>query len=702
VSDRKRGDNLAKDSDIKERLGKVHTAVKKGFDDQKARSEDIAEFWKIYNTELGPGQLYSGRNRLYAPFVYEAIQARATRFVNQLFPQTERHVEAFSEDGTIPRAGISICEHYVSETDLRSVVEAMCVSGDVEGQYNLYCTWEVGNRRTASRVKQPVTAGDTDIEVGSVDDVVEEDEPTGGPCLELLSDTDVCILPATAQSADAALSMGGSVSIMRRWGKREIENLKDKGDIDEKLADDIIDNIEHYKDDSNTIKDVAKDINKELGITKDGRGCYANVLEIWTELKIDDEYRLCQCFIVGECKILMARRNPYWSDVLPLFTAPLDKTFGSNKGASKIAPVKKIQYFANDVLNEMADSANYTLLPITMRDPAYITSPLILAPGAVWDVPPNGASFATMPPLWEAGSEILQALKAEIFQVLSVNSSMVTQSTKKKQNQAEVAQEQQIDLLTTGDSVRVIKDNILNRLMNFFMALDYQFRDKKLTVREYGEFGIRANLDQVPPFQLKRRTTYYWVGDELIKGAQQIQQKIGFMNVLMKLPPQLTPHYTMNMEPIILDAVETIYGPRLGRMTMQDMRSLLSMDPETENQLMDMGHTVQVHPTDNTEEHIASHTHSLQADGDEHKLKATHILEHRVAAQQQLQAQQQQGQEQPGQDGGKPGGSQGPPSNPGGQPGAMPAQGRPAQQPPGAIHADRIGQSDPSAMPRRG
>jgi len=696
-----RAKNLAKgNKEINQTLHEIYDRVHKGFEDQASRADEIDENWQIYNCRLDASQRYQGRNRLYAPFVYEAIQARSTRFINQLFPQSDRHIEAASEDGTIPRAQISLAEHYVIETDCREVAAALSVSGDVEGQYNVYCDWEVNNRRTVSRVKKPVEiAPGVEDPFEKVQEITPEDKPTGGPTLEILSDRDILIQPATSPSPDAAITAGGAVTILRRWGKRQLKNMIKKGLLDKSVTQKIIDDITAYKDDSNTVRDPAKTILTAAGIKKDGRGKYALVYEVWTELEVEpDEFRLCQCFMVGPYKVLMARRNPYWCDQLPLLSVPVKRTFGSAKGRSLVNAVKTLQWFANDVLNEMADAANYCLLPITRRDPAYATSPLILAPGAVWDVPPKDADFATIDPTWTQGSEILQSLKTEVFQVLSVNPAMVTQTTKKKMNQAEVSQEQQIDILTTGDSTRVLKDGILNPMVNLWMDFDYQFRDYAVTIREYGEMGQRAELESVPPFALRRKVNFFWIGDEIIRGQQQLQQKIGLFNVLMKLPPQLMPHFQLDWEPVICDIIETGFGARIARLALKDTRALISVDPQKENMLMQMGHYIVVHPMDNPQEHIAVHQQAVQEQQDPQMLIAAHILDHQIALQMQMQ---QQMSPQGGAPGGQPGGAPPQPTQgPGARPGAVPAtQGRPAQQPPGAIHADQM--KDPSVMPRK-
>jgi hypothetical protein len=690
--------NLAKGNQkLTEKLSKIFTDIEKGFDQQQTRREDNSRYWDMYNCILGADQLYAGRNRLYAPFVYEAIEARSTRFTNQLFPVSDRHVEATSEDGMIPRASISMCEHYIHDTDLRQVIQTLIVAGDIEGQMSLYVDWYEASRRTARRAEVDVETG-PGVSVGKTPDMVEEDEPVGGPRVELIFDADICVLPATSASVNDALCSGGHVAILRRWSKRQLEYMVDRGALDSAATKKIIKNIESYKDDSNTKKDPAKTNYAAAGIKKDGRGAYAHIYEIWTELEIDDEYRLCQVFMVANDKILMARRNPLWCDECPLLSVPVKRTLGSFKGMSQIAPVKKLQLFANDVFNEMADSANYTLLPITLRDPAYQTAPMILAPGAIWDVPPTGASFADMPPLWQHGADILQGIKAEIFQVLTVNAAMVpTQSTKKKLNQAEVAQEQQIDQLNTSDSTRVIKDGILNPLVNLFMALDYQYRDKAITVREYGEMGMKSEMERIPPFELQRRATFFWIGDEIIRSTQQVQQKVAFLNVMQNVPPDAIPHYQFTPEPILVDAVESIYGPRIARQALQSIRDLISVDPKVENQMLQLGHAVTVKPMDNPQEHIPAHQQSIQQEGDPFGQKQAHLIEHKIALQRQMM---QQSAMQQGQQPGKPG-MPSQPQGPGARPGAMPSPGRPAQQPPGAIHQDRMSQSDPNAMPRR-
>lgn len=689
-----RSKNLAKGASDKfrEKLTKVFTAVEEGYDAQQVRSQDTDTYWDMYNCVLGQGQLYSGRNRLYAPIVYEAVQARSTRVVNQLFPTTGRHIECVSVDETIPRAALTVGEYYIDNMDLRDVVPSLFASGDIEGQYNLYVSWQTSNRRIVSRVSKSVELS-PGVEAGKVTDTLEEDVPLGAPMVEVLSDTDVCILPATSSSVDDAFASGGSVAIVRRWSKSQIKALIDEGTLDKTEGDRLVQAIDNYQ--GSVSKDSGKRAASAVGIKQIGRGKWAQVYEIWTELELDEGTRLCQIFMSSKLKILMARRNPLWCDRCPLISVPVKRVFGSVKGQSLVAPVRALQYFANDVLNEGADSANFALLPIAFRDPAYITSPLILAPGAVWDIPPDSIKFGELPPLWQNAMEVLSSIKAEIFQVLSVNPSMITQSARKKQSQAEVAQEQQIDILTTSDTARVLEEGVLTPLINLIMDLDYQYRDHEIMARAFGEMGMQANLESVPPFEVRTRYMFRWVGIEASRGAQAMQQKIAAWNVIKSTPPQMYTGRQFDAVPFLMDLTESVFGARLGRLVFKDIREQISVDPEKENAMLSIGHYVPVHPMDNAQEHMVSHKKSLEVEGDTYGMKAAHMQEHTLIFMMQQQAQQNpQGDQQGGAP--KPGGQ----GQPGPRQGAQPGAQRPAQAPPGAIHHDRLGRDDPGVMPR--
>jgi hypothetical protein len=134
--------------------------------------------------------------------------------------------------------------------------------------------------------------------------------------------------------------------------------------------------------------------------------------------------------------------------------------------------------------------------------------------------------------------------------------------------------------------------------------------------------------------------------------------------------------------------VESAFGPRLGPRTFVDLSKQMTVDPLVENDMMEEGIDVMVHPGDDDEKHIQVHMAMMQA-GDPHGAYMRHIAlhQHQIQAKNMAQAQKMQG----GQPGGAPGGPQ-----PGSQAGPQVTK-----APPGAMHQDRMAGAGAVTMPRK-
>jgi hypothetical protein len=349
-------------------------------------------------------------------------------------------------------------------------------------------------------------------------------------------------------------------------------------------------------------------------------------------------------------------------------------------------------------------------MPIVMTDP--LKNPrigsMILSMAAIWETNPNDTKFAQFPALWKDGLEIVSSCKNQIFQSLSVNPAMITQGGQKpggKQNQAAIAQEQQVDLLTTADSVTVIEEGILTPLIGRMIELDHQFRDEDLLVRQFGDMGIRAEIEAIPPIQMNTRYQFRWLGVETTRNMQQIQQQVAGINVLRGIPPELLGGYKLNLVPVATAWVESVFGPRIAPLVFQSPEQQMPVPLEQENRLLIYGFEVPTHMMDDDQAHIQSHGLLMQAatvnenvePGSIKKIQA-HIWAHLQQAQRkQMQAQQQQMPQVPGTPGAPGGAGQGLPGQ--ARPGAVPAPPRGGQAPPGRIHADQI--AAPGMMPRK-
>lgn len=705
--------NYADREDLQETLVRVFNEVEAGFDAQAKRSDSIVDYWDIYNTILNHNQFYQGNSQIFVPIVHDAINARKTRFANQIFPQSGRYLEVTTEDGQIPYGVVSLLEFYVEKMRLATeVVPPLLRSGDIEGQYTIAVEWEEIKRDVVFRNKAVAELEDDPTghiidPTEELDSIEEVEIKTSLPSVDVISDADLLVLPATAKSLDAAIECGGSVTIIRRWSKAKIEQMIANKVIDKIEGRLLVKSMDNKKPGRNNADKQAIDA---AGIKIDGAGQKtALVYETWTKLTIDKKTRIYRCYFAGVDKILSVKRNPYWCDKLPIFSCAVEKVKGSFKGKSQVEPVCTFQYMANDAVNEGMDSAAYALLPIVMTDPEKNPriGSMILSMAAIWETSPKDTQFAQMPQMWSAAFDIVSSARAQIMQSLSVNPSQITnqETTKRRQNQAEVAQSQQVDILTTADAVIIIEQGILTPLMQFVMELDHQYRDVPMLVESHGRLGVQAAFEEVDPISHNVKHRIKWFGVEAARTAQQIQQQIAAANVLRGIPPQLYEGYKLDLVPIITHMVENAFGPRLAPLVFKDITKEYGIDPEFENDVLMHGEDLPVSPFDNIQEHMKVHAKALHETNDPHGTIRRHIQAHQAAQIMKMMQMAQGGQPGMGAQPGLPGtpGGAGP-GIPGVPPpgapriGAQPDAGPGGQQPPGAIHQDQM--VDAGRMPR--
>lgn len=700
-----RARDISRRAGVKRQLLDLFDEVEQGFSDQSGRSDEIMDYWEIYNCQLGSRQFYDGNSKIFVPIVHNAVNARKTRFVNQMFPTNGRNVEVISQDGELPYAEMSLLEYYIGKAQLRTkVMPALMRNGDVEGQYSLYVNWEKRTRHVTWKTTEApeMEGGGENVAAEPVETIKHEKLEDQFPCVEVLADADVLVLPATADSIPEAIAAGGSVTIIRRWTKSKIEQMM-RDDI---IRSDIGDALIGQMSDESPAGQKNKVHLEAAGIKREGGLVFALVYQTWTILNVKGERRLCEAFYGGEDQLLGARRNPLWSDKVPVLSVPVEKVAGSFKGVSKIKPVADIQYFANDAVNEAADSAAYALMPIVMTDPAKNprVGSMVLSLAAVWETSPQDTQFAQFPQLWQHGFEMVAAAKAEVAQALSVSPAAITgggAAKKSKPSQAEVAQEQQIDILTTADAVTTVEEGVLTPMLELFVEMDHQYRDEDIQVKQFGRMGMEATMQSVPPIQFDTRYQYRWFGVEQARSAQQIQQQIAMTNVLRGIPPEQMGGMRLNMGPLAVQLAENAFGPRLAPQILEKPEDQMPVPVEQENSLLISGFEVPTHPMDDDQAHIQAHAAILQdAEGKSApnaKKTQKHIWMHMQQMQKKAQA-----QTAPQGEPGIPGGAMDGQPQPGvaGTPrqGAQPAQATGGQGPPGMIHHDQI--QDPAVMPR--
>lgn len=667
---------LSDKEEFQDALGDIATAVENAYRDQIERVNASYDWWDIYNCELNQNQAYNGNSQAYVPLVKDAIEARKTRFVNQAFPVSGRYVEVISENGDLPHAEMALIEHYIDKAKVRTeIAPALSKNGDVEGQYSLYVSWSEITRHVISKQTN-----------GGTEEVVSEEIPDAHPFVECVPDADIAIFPITCDSVEEAIYSGGGVSITRRWSLARIQQLMDKGEIVKEIGEGLLSAMKEVQEGR---KDIKKDHAMAAGIKAKGDWLLAR--EVWHLLKVDGKDRLVRSYFgEGASMKLGTKLNPYWCDLCPLISVPVDKVSGSAKGVPPVRTVARLQYLANDFLNQAADSATYSLIPIVMTDPNKNpkTSTMILDLAAVWEVDPGSTQFAKFPELWKEGFELVGALKNQIQQSLGVNPSMVPSSSSKK-TQADIANDQQVDLLTTADAVTTL-EFVLTQMAIRFVAYDMQFRNDELLIPMYGMMGKRAMMERVPPLQFENRYQYRWLGIQAARNAAAIQQQIAMINVVKGIPPNLYPNHRLDLTAMIENLVQNAMGPRLAPLTFVSLKDELSMSQDEENKILEQGFDVPISPFDDDNEHLLKMQPLLNKgpEGDPTGAIRAHAQKHAAAIQTKQQAAAAQMMGQPQQPGSGP------------REGAQPGQPR-MQQPPGAIHKDKMPQAGAIEPPRK-
>lgn len=683
-----RKEELSDIKEVEEALLELYKDIEQGLENQYDRSNVNMDYWDLYNCRLSSRQYYTGNSKIFVPIVHDAVNARVTRFTNQIFPTNGRYVEVTSMDGEIPHGEMALAEHYIGKAKLRTVVvPALMRNGDIEGQYNVYVSWKERKRHVTFKKPRPELAGQDDDE--APEDIQHETLVEGRPHVEVIADSDVLVLPHTAPTINDALAGGGSVTILRRWSKSKIKQLIEDEEIKADAGKTLLKEMSTEK--QVTTINKQKIVVDAAGIKVSGGMKHALVYETWTQLTIGNERRLCKVYYGSEKIILAARRNPNWSDKINLFSCPAEKIEGVFKGQSKLVPCEQIQYWANDVANQAADSSMYSMMPIVMTDPERNPriGSMVLSLAAVWECDPNSTQFAKFPELWKSGLEIVASCKAQIMQSLSVSPAAITQSNqqKAKPSQADVAREQQVDILTTADAVTNIEEGILTPVVNFMIELDHQHRKNKLLIRQFGTMGHRAKMEWMEPIQMGKRLAFKWFGVEQARSAMQMQQQISAANVLSSITPDKYPGYKLNLVPLLTQMCENVFGPRLAPLIFQDEKEQMTIPADVENEWMvQHGLNLAIHPMDEDMQHMQEHAKALQETGDPMGVIRAHMARHQMQMQMKQQAMLAQKMAM------MAGGGQGGPSQQGGRPrpGAQNKPPRGGQQAAGAPNRDQL------------
>lgn len=686
------------DSEPYETAKKLYATIAKAYENMSEQSDRIEEYWNIYSAQPDENLQYAGNSQGYVPAVRDCINSRAKRTLKQLFPVNHKHVDGISADGTVPFTQLSLLEHYVRRTDLKSIVRSDLIAGDTTGQWCLMLDWTKSKRLITRMVKRnPIVEtidGEDVSELGIPDPNEDEDTPEDeevieeGPEVVDFAVEDLAVIPPTCND----LQKARAVCLRLRLSKDAFQDLIDEGVC---MLPEGVESVDDYFDGGNKLKakrDREKKQTEDAGIKTEGTNKHLLVYMTYTQLEFDEgEKRSGVIFYGGPDQILGIIRNPLWSGKVPILSKPVDRLKGSFYGKSKIEPVKFLQWQLCDFWNMGQDSAMYSLLPIWTADPTKVPqwSTLVMGLAAVWPAPPDSIKQLTSPQLWKDATQICDAIKRQIWESMDVNEMMMGRMPAGRKNNQLMGQMQQEQATNISDHAERYEEEMLNPLVEMLFELDQQYRTEEVTIASRGEIGVKAAIEVIPPVQWSERYFFRWCGTSYQMNMQRMQQMIAWVNVIKGTPPQMLGGRRLDLAPFLDKGTEDIFGPDLAPKILIDERNKFTVSPDMENAILHNGFLVQVHEADEDQEHIQAHMQAAGLTGDPLGLYKQHIAAHAQALQvkrEKAMAEQQQGAKGvPGSPiAGQPGAAGAP------RPGAQPAPPRPAQNPAGAIQQDAM------------
>lgn len=668
---------------------KLYPQIVKAFENKQEQLDACDEYWSIYNATPDENQQYAGNSNGYIPAVRDAINARAKRALKQLFPSNNKHVEGLSSDGKTPYTQLSLLEHYIRTTNLRSIVRSDLIAGDVTGQWNVMVDWSTAKRKVTKLVKRnPVMSLDDDeLDVADVEDVEDTEEETvveQGPEIIDFATEDLIVLPPTCND----LQKAKAVAIRLRLSKERVKELVDEGVFILPENSDLDEFVEP-RDPQRDRKNPAKRATHDAGIKTEGTNKFALVYLVYTKAdlggEIDEETIM---YLSGPDEVSGIIANPLWSGKRPIISNPVERLKGSFFGKSKIEPVKFLQWNLTDFWNMGQDSAMYSLLPIWAVDPVAVPQwqQLVMGLAAIWPGDPTKIKPMTQPQLWKDAAQICDLIKRQIWESLDVNEMMMGRMPQGRKNNQLMGSMQQEQSVNINDHATRYEDVQLNPLLEMLFEFDQQYRTEELMIEQRGEIGYKAAIQTIPVPQWGEKYFFRWTGTEFMIGMQRLQQQIAWMNVLKGVPPQMLNGRTLDITPILEAGTENIFGPEMAPRILIDKRNQFSVDADMENEMLHNGFEVDVHEADDDPKHLQSHMRAASLAGDPMALFKGHMQKHmmQLKAKREMQMMQQKGT--PGGPGGAAPGVAGTP-----RPGALPGPPRPGgQQPPGAVPQDQM------------
>jgi hypothetical protein len=382
-----------------------------------------------------------------------------------------------------------------------------------------------------------------------------------------------------------------------------------------------------------------------------------DVTDIWAKIQLPgQECPQWNLITVSGRTILRVIENPFWFQTPPFLFGAIYREQGFFYGHGIIEAIEMWQYMLNDVANQTMDVGTFCLNPIIKYDPALIDDPdlIQIEPGA--KVPDPTATFDRPPAQMAIEGMTLTRQILNIIQDSSHANALVQGNPREGLGSA-VGTATGVSQLAASansavlDQVEELEQQVFTPLLLNTEILCHEFMDEQIVIRTVGQDGVVLTQRVIEPSDLVLSTDIRWVASlRLREQFAKSQQALNFLNIAIKIPPQLTEAqgFRVNYKHLVKMVYAGAGLPGVDDVIEDLTISLPGIPPEFEEQLIAAGKMVDASPVDtidNHQMHIKMHM-TYRAPSELARIRMMqHIASHMQAihnAQQQQMAMMQQ------------------------------------------------------------
>lgn len=649
--------NYATDRSTHDRFVKhVNKVWEASVQNRQSLNTRYKQYFNIWATKFDI-TYYDGNSKVYSPYVRKNIEFAVRNLRRNLFP-TDDHFSVFPTgegEDEIERAHkilqfLKWQQANDQGTNLKRYVTPFLRQLCIYGWSPVKVVWEQETKKIYTHERQvvPKYATVTDplndetqrIQVGEEEQIFQVEKeikvrqhPTFLP-IDLM---EFYFYPQTVWDIRDALAvmegMGYDESILKAREKSGIfENIK------KVLA------LPPTKLEDNEIENNKIQRQQELGIDSDtieGIDHWKGV-EFSGKFDLKDDGNLIDVVgtVIDGKVAVQIRQNPHYDQEHPYLMAKLDEMIGDGFGHGLAEPLQTMQYFLNDMKNQLNDMITYSLNPIVKYEAGGVVNPnnLTIAPGALWALNSMDAvQFERPPEVPQSGWMGVQNVEKELDEFSGIEKVPATG----RRPATQVAAIQQDSGLAILDWSENIESQVMSPFLRKQFMLNQQFLDDEVWFRVLGK-----EPEKISPEDLVGNFNFIWLGANQTQTlAVKSQQMMNFLQVSANIPP--SPDFRIDWGNILKRIWKEGMGLDGEDSIIVQMNDKSMMSAEAENAALIFGALLPVHPLDNDQEHIQTHQQILQIPTLDESTR-DNIVEHLSRHQSAMQAKQQtqQGQQQ--------------------------------------------------------